>query len=62
MEVYKADILADPGLDLGNPCLPNFWNWYTPENYHGYPKSWLGKGSSLETWQFLVSMLVFGPV
>ena len=26
---------------------------YTPENKHGYPKWWFGKGNSLQTWQFL---------
>ena len=39
------------------------WNgMYTPENKHGHPKCWFGKGNSLKKWQFLVSMLVFGGV
>ena len=39
------------------------WNgMYTPENKHGHPKCWFGKGNSLKKLQFLVSMLVFGGV
>ena len=36
-----------------------FWSIYTPENSHGYPKWCFGKGNSLQTWPFWVSMLDF---
>ena len=36
-----------------------FLTIYTPENQHGYPKWCLGKGNSLQTWPFWVSMLDF---
>ena len=30
------------------------WYWYTPENWHGCPKWWVGKCISFQTWLFWV--------